>query len=205
MAPKKGAWAPQTKVTPLKVLQDGTPKDKTSDTDTPFLNPNPFNWWYGIENVAKVRVNREMHGRLGQWHPDQHHYASFHWKSLPGHWASLRPHGQISHLHRPGEHLHLTYWLCHMGSSRWSAGLCYGKNSPCSPRFVQLHDSGPHDLGDQHKGCVMNVIRENEIDTLVTPWVIAHVAYLLVVRWATATMEDDKVTSRVLDPTNMMK
>ena len=26
---------------------------------TPFLNPNPFHQWYGIENVARVRVNGE--------------------------------------------------------------------------------------------------------------------------------------------------
>ena len=26
---------------------------------TPFLNPNPFQQWYGIENVARVRVNGE--------------------------------------------------------------------------------------------------------------------------------------------------
>ena len=26
---------------------------------TPFLNPNPFNQWYGIKNVARVRVNWE--------------------------------------------------------------------------------------------------------------------------------------------------
>ena len=26
---------------------------------TAFLNPDPFNQWYGIENVARVRVNGE--------------------------------------------------------------------------------------------------------------------------------------------------
>ena len=26
---------------------------------TPFLNPNPFLWWYGVENIAKVRINGE--------------------------------------------------------------------------------------------------------------------------------------------------
>ena len=28
-------------------------------TQTPFLNPIPFHQWYGIKNVARVRVNRE--------------------------------------------------------------------------------------------------------------------------------------------------
>ena len=26
---------------------------------TPFLNPDPFNQWYGINNVARVRINWE--------------------------------------------------------------------------------------------------------------------------------------------------
>ena len=28
-------------------------------TQTPFLNPNSFHQWYGIENVAKVRIKGE--------------------------------------------------------------------------------------------------------------------------------------------------
>ena len=30
-----------------------------SPLQTPFLNPDPFQQWYGIENVAKVKINRE--------------------------------------------------------------------------------------------------------------------------------------------------
>ena len=37
---------------------------------------------------------------------------------------------------------------------------------------------------------VVNVIKEKEIGTLVIPWVNAQVAYLLVVRQATAMRED---------------
>ena len=28
-------------------------------TQTPFLNPNPFHQWYGIENVTRAKINRE--------------------------------------------------------------------------------------------------------------------------------------------------
>ena len=28
-------------------------------TQNPFLNPNPFQQWYGVKNVARVRVNGE--------------------------------------------------------------------------------------------------------------------------------------------------
>ena len=30
-----------------------------SPSQIPFLNPDPFQWWYGIENVAKVKINGE--------------------------------------------------------------------------------------------------------------------------------------------------
>ena len=30
-----------------------------SPLQTPFLNPDPFQQWYGIENVAKVKINGE--------------------------------------------------------------------------------------------------------------------------------------------------
>ena len=39
----------------------------------------------------------------------------------------------------------------------------------------------------------MNVMKEKEIDTLVTPWVNAQVAYLFAVQWTTAAVEDDEV------------
>ena len=28
-------------------------------SQTPFLNPDPFQQWYGIENIAKVKINGE--------------------------------------------------------------------------------------------------------------------------------------------------
>ena len=56
-------------------------------------------------------------------------------------------------------------------------------------------------LGTPTISHTVNVIRERGIDALVTPWVNTQVAYLLVVQWATAMMEDDNVAARVVDPT----
>ena len=56
-------------------------------------------------------------------------------------------------------------------------------------------------LGTPMIGHFVNVIKESEMDTLATSWVNTHVAYLLVVQWVTAILEDDKVTTRVLDST----
>ena len=40
---------------------EGTPRWDAQglkcQTQTPFLNPDPFNQWYRIENVARVRVS----------------------------------------------------------------------------------------------------------------------------------------------------
>ena len=42
-----------------KGAQGGDAQGIGHGTQTPFLNPDPFYHWYGIENVARVRVNRE--------------------------------------------------------------------------------------------------------------------------------------------------
>ena len=51
-------------------------------------------------------------------------------------------------------------------------------------------------LGTHTISHIINVIKEKEIDALVTPWVNTHVAYLLMVQWATANIEDTKQGSQ---------
>ena len=46
----------------------------------------------------------------------------------------------------------------------------------------------------------MNIMKDREIDAFTTPWVNTHVAYLLAVHWATATIEEDN--AGVSDPNN---
>ena len=46
------------------------------------------------------------------------------------------------------------------------------------PDLSNLMAQVPVIVGTPTVGHIVNVIRENEIDTLVTPWVNAHVAYL---------------------------
>ena len=50
-------------------------------------------------------------------------------------------------------------------------------------------------------GHIMNVIKESKVDMLAAPRVNTWVAYLFAVQWATAMVEDDKVATKVLDPT----
>ena len=55
-------------------------------------------------------------------------------------------------------------------------------------------------LGTPMISHIVNMIKEKEIDALVMPWVNAQVAYLLVVWWATATVENDKFAAGESDP-----
>ena len=56
-------------------------------------------------------------------------------------------------------------------------------------------------LGTPMIGCIMNMIKESEMDVLATSWVNTWVTFLLVLWLATATIEDDKVATNLLDPT----
>ena len=53
--------------------------------------------------------------------------------------------------------------------------------------------------------CIVNVIKEKEMDALATPGVNAQVAYLLAVQWATATIEDGKAAAGGQTPVNIIK
>ena len=55
-------------------------------------------------------------------------------------------------------------------------------------------------LGTPTISCIINMIKEKEIDTLAMQWVNTQVAHLLSVWWATATVEDDEVTAVESDP-----
>ena len=43
---------------PQRAPEGGSGGIKTT-SQTPFLNPDPFQQWYGIENIAKVKINGE--------------------------------------------------------------------------------------------------------------------------------------------------
>ena len=59
MVPTKGAQTPQMKVATPKDTPGGGPPGVGWCTQTPFMNPDPFQHWYRVRNVAKVKINRE--------------------------------------------------------------------------------------------------------------------------------------------------
>ena len=119
-------------------------------TQIPFLNPNPFHWWYGIKNVARVRINGEScMALLDKGAQIKHYHAGFCWESFFWGRTPVRPSRQMSHLSRPGECTDLTFGLhCHMGSSGWSPGLGQTPNSPGDPRIVKFNGMGTHHSGN---------------------------------------------------------
>ena len=60
-------------------------------------------------------------------------------------------------------------------------------------------------LGTPMISCIMDVIKEKEIDPLVMPWVNVQVAYFLAVWQTTATVEIGKAVAGGQTPVNMMK
>ena len=59
MVLKKEVWAPQTKVAMPMMSPKGSTQGIEQHALTPFLNPDPFQQWHGVKNVAKVKINRE--------------------------------------------------------------------------------------------------------------------------------------------------
>ena len=155
-----------------------------SSLQTPFLNPDPFQHWYGIENVAKVKINGESCMALldnsAQVNTITPRYVKEH---------SLQV-GPITEL---------------MGSKVACIGLGNAYTRPLGYVVIWVQvdrvrgydedqialiiwdhsnfaTSVPIILGTPTIGRVVNVMREAEMDALATPWAIARAAHLLAVR-----------------------
>ena len=151
---------------------------------TPFLNLDPFQQWYGIENVAKVKINGESCMALldnGAWvNTIMPRYINEH---------SLQV-GLITDL---------------IGSKVACVGLGNGYTQPLGYVVIQVQVDGvqgydedkialvildfsnfatrePIILGTPTIGQVINVMREAEMDALAMPWVNVRAAHLLAVR-----------------------
>ena len=167
-------------------------------TQTPFLNPDPFQQWHGVENVAKVRINGESCMALLDNGTQINTIIPSYVKS-----CSLKV-GLITDL-----------------VGRWVAcvGLENTYTQPLGYVIVQVQVEGvqgynkdqialvvldlsnfmawvPVILGTPTISCVVNVMKEKEIDALVTPWANAWVAHLLSVQRVTATVEDNPAVGK---------
>ena len=175
----------------------GGTQDVEQCTQAPFLNPDPFQQWYGLENVAKIRINGETCMALldngMQLNTIMSHYVRSNSlevgpiTDLVGRWVTCVGLGN--------EH---TYPLGYVRLQVQVDGV-QGYNEdqialvvPDLSNFVAWV---PSILGTPTISHVVNVMKEREIDALVTPWANAQVAHLSVHR-ATATVEDNQAVGK---------
>ena len=108
----------------------------------------------------------------------------------------------MGHPHGSGECSYMTIWLHHhTDSSGQSPGYDEDQIALVVLDLSNFVAQVSMILGTPTIDCIMNVIKESKMDVLTTPGVNAWVAYLFVVWWTTATIEDNKATTKVLDPT----
>ena len=182
-ATMKGAWAPPTTAKYCKEPPEGGWRGIKMILQTPFLNLDPFQWWYRIENVAKVKINGEscmaLMDNSAQVNTIMPRYVCEHSLEM----------GPITDL---------------MGSKVACVGLGNAYTRPLGyvviwvqvdgvlgydeyqialviPDFSKFAARVSVILGMPTIGWVVNVMREVEMDTMAMPWANARVAHLLAV------------------------
>ena len=157
---------------------------------TPFLNPDPFQHWYRVKNVAKVKINGEGCMALldngMQINTITPNYVKSHSLEM----------GPITDI---------------IGIRVTCMGLWNAYTWPLGYVIVWVQVNGVQSYNEDQitlvvldvsnfaeripiivatttRGCIINVMKEREKDALTTPWVNARVAHLLSVCRATATM-----------------
>ena len=191
---KEGSLGPSDKSDHAQNLPGGGPQGIGQCTQTPFLNPDPFQCWYKVENVAKVKINGQSCMGLLNNGAQINTIMPSYVKSY-----SLEM-GQITNL---------------IGRRVACVGLGNAYTQPLGYVIVKVQVDGvqgynedqiaqevlnlsnfmeriPIILGTPTISHIINVMKEREIDTLVMPWANARVAHLLSVQRATATMVDDQ-------------
>ena len=141
-------------------------------------------------------------GCPGQWHTNQYHYTRVCWNhsldirllsDLVGKWAVCTGLGNTF----TWPIGYIIIWAQVNGVQ----GYDEDQIAPVVPDLSNFMAWVPMVPRTPTIGCITNVIKETEIDTLVTPWVNAHVAHIFVVWQVTTTLEDNNVTTKVLDHT----
>ena len=169
---------------------------------TPFLNPDPFHHWYGIENVAKLRINGEscvallinsmQINTIMLSFIEDHSFDVRPLSDLVGRWVACV--GLENALTWP-----LGYIIIWVQVDRVQ-GCNEHQIALVIPDMSKLAAQVPVILGTPMISCIVNIIKEKEIDALAMPLVNAQVAYLLAVWQAMATIEDGKAAAGESDP-----
>ena len=190
---KKGNPDPSNNSQHIKEPPDGGSQDIKPPQQTPFLNPDPFWHWHGVENIARVRINGESCMALldngTQINTITPKYVSDHSFQMGliihllgakvtcvglGN-AYMRPLGYIViwvQVHRVQGYEEDQIALVIPDISNFVAQIPVISETPTISRII-------------------NVMKEMEIDALAMPWTNARVAHLLLVHRMTAIKVGD--------------
>ena len=137
MALIKGAQTSQTMTSAVKSPQTGgSLRHKNYSADSLLESRALFSNWYGVKNIAKVRINGESCMALldngAQINTIMLRYPKWSFVASGAHYW---PHRCQSHLWGVGQCLHKTIGLhSNLGSGRQSSGLWWGSDRPSNPR-----------------------------------------------------------------------
>ena len=134
---KEGSPDPSDNSYHTKEHPDGSSQGVKPPQQTPFLNPDLFQCWHGVKNVARVRINGESCMALldsgTQINTIMPKYLSDHSLQMGPITNLLGAKVTCVGLVIPT----LDLWATSSsGSSRWSSGLWQRPDSPGNPRFM---------------------------------------------------------------------
>ena len=199
MASEEGSPDPSDNSYHAKESPDGGSQGIKPPQQTPFLNPDHFQHWHGVKNIARVRINGESCMALldngTQINTIMPKYISDHLLQM----------GPITNL---------------LGAKVTCIGLGNAYTRPLGYVIIWVQVDGvqgydkdqialvipdlsnfvaqiPVILGTPTISHIINVMKETEI-CLGKPWVNARVAHLLAVHRMTAIMVGDKFTEAQL-------
>ena len=147
---------------------------------TPFLNPDPFQHWHGIKNIAKVKTNGESCMTLLD---NGTKINTITPKYISDHSLHMGPITNLLGAKVACMELGNTYTrpLCYIVI--WvqveSSRLRWRPDSPSNPDLSNFAAQIPVILGTPTISRVINVMQEGEIDALAMPWANVRVAHLL--------------------------
>ena len=179
----EGSLDPSNNNKCCKVHPEGGSRGIKTTLQTPFLNPDPFQWWYGIENMAKVKINGEscmdLLDNCAQVNTIMLRYVSNH--SLQVEPITDLMSSKVACVGLGNAYTgplgYLVIWFQVEGVQGYNEdqiALVILDVSNFAARVSVI-------FGMPTIGQVVNVMREAEMDALVIPWVNARAAHLLVV------------------------
>ena len=150
-------------------------------SQTPFLNPDPFQQWYRIENVTKVKINGESCMALldngTQVNTIMPRYISNHSLEV-GPITDLMG-SKVTCIGLGNAYTRLLGYVVIWVQVDRVWGYDEDHIALVIPDFSNFTARVPVILGMPTISQVVNVMREAEMDALVMPWVNARAAHLL--------------------------